>query len=157
MPPPAVRNSGLPSRPQRAQAGIVRETEPRAMSSAASLPATGGAPCRSMPGAAGSAANTTREPRGNPGSGGSVGGGLPGGTPLTAGCVPGNPAADLQTQLAALLTFNQQWSQYMPMLNAATSATEAADIYMNYFERPGIPAAANREAAANAVATACGL
>ena len=107
--------------------------------------------------AAGIAGNIYQESMGNPESVGTGGGGLIGWTPLPAGFVTGNPAADLQTQLAALLTFNQQWSQYMPMLNAATSATEAADIYMNYFERPGIPAAANREAAANAVATACGL
>jgi hypothetical protein len=83
--------------------------------------------------------------------------GLIGWTPLPAGFVTGNPPADLQTQLAALLTFNQLWSQYIPMLNAATSATQAADIYMDYFERPGIPYAGNREAAASAVATACGL
>jgi hypothetical protein len=43
------------------------------------------------------------------------------------------------------------------MLNAATSPTEAADVYMNYFERPGLPAAYNREGAASAVAQACGI
>jgi Phage tail lysozyme len=107
--------------------------------------------------AAGVAGNIYQESMGNPESVGSGGGGLIGWTPLPAGFVTGNPAADLQTQLAALLTFNQQWSQYIPMLNAATSATQAADIYMNYFERPGIPAAGNREAAASAVAAACGL
>jgi hypothetical protein len=107
--------------------------------------------------AAGIAGNIYQESMGNPESVGSGGGGLIGWTPLPAGFVTGNPAADLQTQLAALLTFNQQWSQYIPMLNAATSATQAADVYMNYFERPGIPAAGNREAAASAVAAACGL
>jgi hypothetical protein len=107
--------------------------------------------------AAGIAGNIYQESMGNPESVGSGGGGLIGWTPLPAGFVTGNPAADLQTQLAALLTFNQQWSQYIPMLNAATSATAAADVYMNYFERPGIPAAGNREAAASAVAAACGL
>jgi Phage tail lysozyme len=107
--------------------------------------------------AAGIAGNIYQESMGNPESVGSGGGGLIGWTPLPAGFVTGNPAADLQTQLAALLTFNQQWSQYIPMLNAATSATQAADIYMNYFERPGIPAAYNREAAAAAVASACGF
>ena len=69
----------------------------------------------------------------------------------------GNISADLNTQLEALLTYNQQWAQYIPMLNAATSASGAAYIYMTYFERPGIPAAYNREAAATAVAQACGL
>jgi hypothetical protein len=106
---------------------------------------------------AGIAGNIYQESMGNPESVGSGGGGLIGWTPLPAGFVTGSPAADLQTQLAALLTFNQQWSQYIPMLNAATSATAAADVYMNYFERPGIPAAGNREAAASAVAAACGL
>jgi len=43
------------------------------------------------------------------------------------------------------------------MLNSASSAADAAYIYMTYFERPGIPAASNREAAATAVAQACGL
>ncbi len=107
--------------------------------------------------AAGIAGNIYQESMGNPESVGTGGGGLIGWTPLPGGFVTGNPAADLQTQLQALLTYNQQWSQYVPMLNAATSATQAAYIYMTYFERPGIPAAANREAAAAAVATACHL
>jgi Phage tail lysozyme len=107
--------------------------------------------------AAGIAGNIYQESKGDPESVGTGGGGLIGWTPLPAGFVTGNPAADLQTQLAALLTYNQQWSQFIPMLNAATNATEAADIYMNYFERPGIPAAYNREGAAVAVAQACGI
>jgi Phage tail lysozyme len=107
--------------------------------------------------AAGIAGNIYQESKGNPESEGTGGGGLIGWTPLPAGFVTGNPAADLQTQLAALLTYNQQWAQYIPTLNAATSATDAADIYMNYFERPGIPAAYNREGAAVAVAQACGI
>jgi hypothetical protein len=107
--------------------------------------------------AAGIAGNMYQESKGNPESVGSGGGGLIGWTPLPSGLVTGNPAEDLRTQLAAVLTYNQQWSQYIPALNAATSATQAADIYMNYFERPGIPAAANREAAAAAVASACGF
>jgi hypothetical protein len=107
--------------------------------------------------AAGIAGNIFQESLGNPESVGSGGGGLIGWTPLPSGLVTGNPAADLQTQLNALLTYNQQWSQFIPALNAATSATQAADIFMNDFERPGIPAAGNREAAAQAVAAACGL
>jgi hypothetical protein len=107
--------------------------------------------------AVGIAGNIYQESKGNPESVGSGGGGLIGWTPLPSGFVTGNPAADLQTQLNALLTYNQGWSQFLPALNAATSATQAADIYMNDFERPGIPAAANREAAAEAVAAACGL
>ncbi len=107
--------------------------------------------------AAGMAGNMYQESKGNPESVGTGGGGLIGWTPLPAGFVTGNPRADLHAQLEAVLTYNQQWSQYIPMLNAATSATQAADIYMNYFERPGIPAAYNREAAAAAVASACGF
>jgi hypothetical protein len=107
--------------------------------------------------AAGMAGNMYQESKGDPESVGSGGGGLIGFTPLPPGYVTGNPAADLRTQLAAVLTYNQQWSQYIPALNAATSATAAADIYMNDFERPGIPAAYNREAAAVAVAKACGF
>jgi hypothetical protein len=107
--------------------------------------------------AAGIAGNIYQESKGDPESVGSGGGGLIGWTPLPAGFVTGNIPADLQTQLDAILTYNQQWSAYVPALNAATSATEAADIYMSDFERPGIPAASNREAAADAVAAACRL
>ena len=107
--------------------------------------------------AAGIAGNIYQESKGNPESVGDGGGGLIGWTPLPSGFVTGNVAADLQTQLQALLTYNQGWAQFIPALNAATSATEAADIYMNDFERPGLPDAANREAAAQAVAAACGL
>ena len=98
-----------------------------------------------------------QESKGDPESVGSGGGGLIGFTPLPAGYVTGNVAADLRTQLEAVLTYNQQWAQYIPELNAATSATQAADVYMNYFERPGLPAAYNREGAAVAVAAACHL
>ncbi len=107
--------------------------------------------------AAGIAGNIYQESMGNPESVGTGGGGLIGWTPLPAGFVTGNPAADLQTQLQALLTYNQQWAQYIPMLNSSASATQAAYVYMTYFERPGIPAASNREGAAQAVASACGF
>ena len=107
--------------------------------------------------AAGIAGNIYQESKGNPESVGDGGGGLIGWTPLPAGYVTGNPAADLQTQLSAILTFNQQWAQFIPALNAAASAAQAADIYVQDFERAGIPAASNREAAAQAVAAACGL
>jgi hypothetical protein len=107
--------------------------------------------------AAGIAGNIYQESKGDPESIGSGGGGLIGWTPLPADFVTGNVSADLETQLEALLTYNQQWAQYIPMLNSATSASDAAYVYMTYFERPGIPAAYNREAAATAVAQACGL
>jgi len=107
--------------------------------------------------AAGIAGNIWQESVGNPESVGDGGGGLIGWTPLPGGYVTGNPAADLQTQLAAILTFNRIWSQYIPALNAASSPAAAADIYVTDFERAGIPAVGNREAAAEAVASACGI
>ncbi len=107
--------------------------------------------------AAGIAGNIYQESGGNPESEGDGGGGLIGWTPLPGGYVTGNPSADLQTQLAAILTFNHIWAQYIPALNAASSPAAAADIYVTDFERAGIPAAGTREAAAEAVAAACGI
>jgi Phage tail lysozyme len=107
--------------------------------------------------AAGMAGNMYQESGGNPESVGTGGGGLIGFTPLPAGYVTGNPAVDLQTQLQAVLAYNQQWAEFIPALNAATSPVQAADVYMNDFERPGLPAASNRENAAIAVAQACGI
>ena len=78
-------------------------------------------------------------------------------TPVTSGSVTGNPTADLQTQLNAILQFNQIWAQYLLTLNAARSPIQAADIYVTDFERAGLPAHSRREAAAEAVAAACGL
>ena len=62
---------------------------------------------------------------------------LIGWTPLPGGYVTGNPSADLQTQLAAILTFNQIWSQYIPALNAASSPAAAAAIYVTDFGARG--------------------
>ncbi len=107
--------------------------------------------------AAGIAGNIWQESGGNPESVGDGGGGLIGWTPLPGGYVTGNPAADLRTQLAAILTFNHIWAQYIPALNAASSPAAAAAIYVTDFERAGIPAVGNREAAAEAVASACGI
>ncbi len=69
----------------------------------------------------------------------------------------GNPSADLQTQLNAILSYNQSWASYIPELNAAASPADAADIYVTDFERAGIPAASTREASAEAVASACNI
>jgi hypothetical protein len=107
--------------------------------------------------AAGIAGNMYQESTGNPESVGDGGGGLIGFTPLPDGYVTGNAAADLQTQLSAVLTYNQQWASYLPELNAAASPADAADIYVTDFERAGVPAASNREASAEAVAEACGI
>ncbi len=54
--------------------------------------------------AAGIAGNMYQESKGNPESEGMGGGGLIGFTPLPAGYVTGNPSADLQTQLEAVLS-----------------------------------------------------
>ena len=107
--------------------------------------------------AAGIAGNMYQESKGNPESEGDGGGGLIGWTPLPSGFVTGNVTADLQTQLNAVLTFNQGWASYLPALNAAASPADAAYIYVTDFERAGIPAAATREAAAADVASACGI
>ena len=107
--------------------------------------------------AAGLAGNIYQESGGNPESAGDGGGGLIGWTPLPGGYVTGSPAADLQTQLNAILKFNQIWAQYIPTLNAAGSPAQAADIYVTDFERAGIPAYGTREEAAAAVAQACGI
>jgi hypothetical protein len=107
--------------------------------------------------AAGIAGNIYQESKGNPESVGMGGGGLIGWTPLRSGMVTGNTSADLQTQLNALLTYNQGWSSYLPALNAASSPSSAAYIYVTDFERAGIPAASTREASASNVSSACGL
>jgi len=107
--------------------------------------------------AAGIAGNMYQESKGNPESEGMGGGGLIGFTPLPAGYVTGNPTADLQTQLEAVLTYNQQWAGYLPALNDAASPADAASIYVTDFERAGIPAASTREASAEDVAAACGI
>jgi hypothetical protein len=107
--------------------------------------------------AAGIAGNMYQESKGDPESEGMGGGGLIGFTPLPAGYVTGNPATDLQTQLNAVLTFNQGWASYLPALNAAASPADAASIYVTDFERAGIPAASTREASADNVASACGI
>jgi hypothetical protein len=107
--------------------------------------------------AAGIAGNMYQESKGNPESEGMGGGGLIGWTPLPSGFVTGSVSTDLQTQLTALLSYNQGWSQYLPELNNASSPASAAYIYVTDFERAGIPAASTREAAATDVASACGI
>jgi hypothetical protein len=107
--------------------------------------------------AAGIAGNMYQESKGNPESEGMGGGGLIGFTPLPDGYVTGNPSADLQTQLSAVLTYNQQWAGYLPELNDAATPADAAYIYVTDFERAGIPAASNRESSAQEVAEACGI
>jgi hypothetical protein len=107
--------------------------------------------------AAGIAGNIYQESHGDPESEGMGGGGLIGWTPLPSDFVTGNVAADLRTQFAALLTYNEGWSSYLPALNSAASPADAAYIYVTDFERAGIPAASTREAVAQNVAGACGI
>jgi hypothetical protein len=107
--------------------------------------------------AAGIAGNIYQESGGNPESGDAAAGGLIGWTPLPSGYITGNPSADLQTQLAGLLVFNDNLGEFLPALNAATTPADAAYVYMTDFERPGFPAASNREDSAIAVASACGF
>lgn len=78
------------------------------------------------------------ESAGNPESVGSGGGGLIGWTPLRPGLITGNPSADLMTQLNAILSCNNGYSQYIPLLNSVSSPVEAADIYSMDFERPAV-------------------
>ena len=106
---------------------------------------------------AGIAGNIYQESKGDPEAVGMGGGGLIGWTPLRAGLITGNVRTDLQTQLEAVLAYNEGWSSYLPALNAAASPASAAYIYVTDFERAGIPAAATREASAANVASACGL
>lgn len=107
--------------------------------------------------AAGIAGNIYQESGGNPESGSSAAGGLIGWTPLPNGYITGDPSADLQTQLEGLLAFNDNLGEFLPALNATTTPADAAYVYMIDFERPGFPAASNREDAAVAVASACGF
>jgi hypothetical protein len=107
--------------------------------------------------AAGIAGNIYQESGGNPESGDGAAGGLIGWTPLQSGYITGNPSADLQTQLVGLLAFNDHLGAFLPTLNAATTPADAAYVYMIDFERPGFPAASNRENSAIAVAGACGF
>ncbi len=107
--------------------------------------------------AAGIAGNIYQESGGNPESGSAAAGGLIGWTPLPSGYITGNPTTDLQTQLVGLLAFNDNLGEFLPALNATTTPADAAYVYMTDFERPGFPAASNREDAAIAVASACGF
>lgn len=54
-----------------------------------------------------------------------------------AGLVTGNASADLDTQLQAILAYNDaQGENLIAMLNAQPTPTAAADFYSQYFERP---------------------
>lgn len=91
----------------------------------------------SRAGAAGICGCIDGESGGNPESVGSGGGGLIGWTPLPAGYVTGNATKDLQTQLPAILKYNDGIGQgFIVMLNALTDPVQAADFYSENFEKP---------------------
>ena len=107
--------------------------------------------------AAGVAGNIFAESGGNPEIleiGGGGGGGLIQWTPYPGGYITGNYQQDLMTQLYAIL----HWGGGPGLVNRATSPSNAAMLYQDYYERPAsltasLPA---RMASANAVANAMG-
>jgi LysM repeat protein len=88
-------------------------------------------------GAAGVVACIAGESGGNPESVGDGGGGLIGWTPLRPGLVSGNPTADLNAQLQALLQYNDQYGS-VSALNSQPNPVAAADYYSQEFERPAV-------------------
>lgn len=90
--------------------------------------------------AAGIAGCIAGESGGNPESSGSGGDGLIGWTPPSTGPpLTGNAAADLVTQEAAIVTYNQNnGSSNIATLNAETNPVSAADFYSQSFERPAV-------------------
>lgn len=107
--------------------------------------------------AAGVAGNIDAESGGNPEIleiGGGGGGGLIQWTPYPPGYITGNAAADLLTQLNAIL----RWGGGPGEVNKATSPSNAAEIYQDLYERPASLTASLgvRMASANAVYKAMG-
>lgn len=100
---------------------------------------------------AGILGNIEQESGGDPEAVGSSGGGLIGFWPTPPGYITGNPARDLQIQLAGIVRYNnEQGSLALARLRQARTPTEAAQIYMQLFERPAVSTenAANREQSA---------
>jgi hypothetical protein len=107
--------------------------------------------------AAGVVGNIDAESGGNPEIleiGGGGGGGLIQWTPYPPGYITGNTQADLMTQLNAILS----WGGGPSLVNRATSASNAAQIYQDYYERPANLTASlpRRMASANAAYQAMG-
>jgi len=94
--------------------------------------------------AAGIAGCVAGESAGNPEAmqgGQSGGGGLIQWTPISSypGLVTGNATADIEAQLAAIITYNNaQGANLVTMLNQISDPVQAADFYSQYFERPGV-------------------
>jgi Phage tail lysozyme len=104
--------------------------------------------------AAGIAGNIQRESGGNPESVGTGGNGLIGWTPPLSGAVTGNPTADLQFQLNALMTYISQNGSIADINANSSTPTAAATYFSDKYERPGIPALSQRIQAAVDVANA---
>jgi phage-related protein len=107
--------------------------------------------------AAGVAGNIMAESGGNPEIleiGGGGGGGLIQWTPYPRSYITGDEQADLMTQLNAILS----WGGGPGLVNQATSASNAAQIYQDEYERPASLTASlpQRMASANAVYKAMG-
>jgi hypothetical protein len=93
--------------------------------------------------ASGILGNIGQESKGNPESTDGAGnGGLIGWTPEPASYQTGDPAADLQAQLQGLLTYIATYGSMSAINAASDSPADAADFFMNNYERPD-PAAAN--------------
>jgi hypothetical protein len=90
--------------------------------------------------AAGIAGCVAGESSGNPEAAGSGGDGLIGWTPPSTGpALTGNASADLDTQLPAIVAYNNaQGSGLIAMLNAISDPVQAADFYSQHFERPAV-------------------
>ena len=101
--------------------------------------------------AAGVAGNIYQESHGNPGSGNSAGGGLFGETTANGGSASGGSLSEQLTALAHYIAANGSVAD----INAHASTPQAAaDYFSTKYERPGIPALSNREAAAEWTAAA---
>jgi Phage tail lysozyme len=101
--------------------------------------------------AAGVAGNIYQESHGNPGSASGAGGGLFGETVQNGGSTTGGSLAQQLSALQKYIAANGSISAINA--NASTPA-QAAQYFMSEYERPGIPDAGNRVAAAQWVAAA---
>jgi hypothetical protein len=107
--------------------------------------------------AAGITGNIDAESGGDPEileTGGGGGGGLIQWTPYPPGYITGNAQADLMTQLNAILS----WGGGLGIVNRATSPSNAALLYQDYYEKPANLSASlpQRMSSANAVYHAMG-
>lgn len=93
------------------------------------------------------------ESGGNPESSGSGGDGLIAWTPPSTGPkLTGNATADLQTQLPAIIAYNNAQGQgLISRLNQITDPVQAADFYSENFERPLVKDSDVRASVATAV------